>query len=943
MDLVNAYPNLPGVRTSTSFDWQKSVASSTKATSAVMIIGTARDGPSDPFRLPSVATGLLTYGQMTDAHNPTERRTHIARGLLEASEAGCNDIWVMRVGGTKASLNPTYTGAYLNLEALYAGLKYGDQYGTAGIGVAITENSVVIKGVDGAVSNFAFTDGVNTFGDLVDAINGQSLTLKARASMRGSTSADTIITSGKPAIITCANKEPYNVPSTTDHATSKLHFEYIDGDNNSAAGWDIIFPGTVGTTVNAVATPNMFCIMRGINDVISIRNTNMTAGIYENISVLDTGVNLQFFTGAELATQLQTKLNANATLTPTAGAVEENITVVFTQGFGFEIFMGSPFGVSGSSFTGLSGYSGVSAITGYSGHSGTGPAYGAMDICLQMSLSASTIARTLGFTTQPIIDIVLSSDTPAMYNVITNGNDTFTLSENGQYMRSVSVAPGYYTVDDDLVDAINAGILAAGGTTVVDCDGTEGIFTFSSVRYGTASAVAIANGRTTFLSSIGYDEDAVITAGTGFARFLDQATAKECADRITSSLVKLSALSAGTNSGNVLKIYSRLANDDGNIRTVDTASSALNTVFGIPATATTYSGQDGNLPVTLPSAMASTWSWVYMNGGDDGMDPTQDELLDLLADAYTQIEDLNGPRFIVPLGAYVFTDAFGNVNYKHAFNLARVCTIRSALSHFSHGICAVAPAINTNLTAVSDRAATISSWNFNMFYSTDYWKTSTDGVPVVAPQRDANGNQALVNMRNMVSIHAGPEGPFVQSGVGLYKGTCEAAYAGLVSGLSLSQAATNKTLPGITGLSYEYGTAAQNTLVGARFVINKVDSGTNIKIVSDVTYDYKGQTYDDLFTFCIMAYIVEQEVLLSEPYCGLAYNPQNVAALSSAIQKLLDGLKGSVLFDFDFNIKNPSGSSRMSDLYIEQNLYPVGQIKRIFVISKLSNTVSVGA
>ena len=109
MDLANAYANLPGIRTQTSFDFVKKVAASTASTQAVLVIGTARDGTDELVRLTSTALGFNQYGAMSDANNESERRSHLVRGIAEVSDAGCNDIWCLRIGGTKASLNPTYT------------------------------------------------------------------------------------------------------------------------------------------------------------------------------------------------------------------------------------------------------------------------------------------------------------------------------------------------------------------------------------------------------------------------------------------------------------------------------------------------------------------------------------------------------------------------------------------------------------------------------------------------------------------------------------------------------------------------------------------------------------------------------------------------------------------------------------------------------------------
>lgn len=890
MDLINAYPNLPGIRTSTQFDFVKKVAASTGNTQAVLIIGTARDGSDEPVRLTSAAGGLQQYGEMSDANNESERRTHLVRGMLEVNDAGCNDVWCLRIGGTKASLNPTYTGSLLDLTALYAGEKYGNQYGTAGIGVLITENSVILKNIENTtLTEYHFTDGESTFSDLIDAINGTSLNIKVRANMRGNANVNTVITSSKPAIIDGLLAETYNIVST-----DTLDFVSIDGDTNAGSGWSITFPGTRGTVANHVACANKYFIMSGVNDVLTIRSSTMSAGVYETLSVLPANTHTAHYTGAQLATRIQTVMNASALITSSS---TNAVTATYTAS-------STPFTI---------------AIAG-------------SGVTLTMDYSLSTIANTIGFTSAPTAAASIVSDTRVDYNVLVNGNDRFVLNENNQFMLDCSVSPGNYLAAG-FVTAINASITAAGGTTV--CSHNAGIFTFTSSRYGSQSSVLIADGSTTLLPLIGFDGVYDATQGTGFAAFLDAATALEVANRITSYNVKLSARRYIDDLGQVtFKIYSRSNGVNGSIVTESDANSTLNVKFGITASHT-YSGQAGNLPVTLPPVMAPTWSFVYMSGGDDGMNPTNDELLDLLAEAYKNIEDLDGFDYIVPMGTYVYTDAFGNVNIKHALNLARVCTIRSALGHYTHGCIAVEPAVNANLTTINARVATLGAWNFSMIFTNDYYKTTN--IPVASPQ-NINGKTVMLNMRNAISIIAGPDLIMWQSDVGYYKATGEAAYPGLASSLPVTSAPTNKIIRGPVGLYYKYGTAALDTLVGARFVTFKQDTSGNIKPVLDVTYDYKGETYDNLYTFKLMSTVIKSIIAIAEPYIGQAANDTNLTSLGSAVQKYLDDMKaGAVLRNFTFSMQNPGNGTRMADLFIDLVLDTYEELKTIYIRTKLSN------
>jgi len=891
-DLSNLFPNLPGVRVVTDFDFKKAVSTNTKNTEAVLIIGTARDGPSEPYRLAALAEVYDLYGEMSDATSTRERQLHLVRGVLEASEAGCNDIWCMRIGGINAELSPAYTGAYIKLMAAYAGEKYGNATGTDGIGVLITEDAISFKDINGVVTSLMFQEGTTTFGQLVEAINREGMNIRVKAEIRGSADPYQVIYSERPAFIQVSNSATYNVDIAGGN--NVLQFTSIDQD---AVVTSITFPGTKGSIYNNNAAPNHYYVMSGLNDVLTMQHSSMAAGVYESLSILDTNENDKLFTGAELATRIQGKLNSNPTLT-------NNFTVTYTVTYA----AANPYEFD------------IAASAG----------------TISLVAAQSTLAETIGFTADQS-GANITSNNPIAYNIMSSINDRFYLMENGQYTRDCVLMPGFYT-EAQLVTAIQAAISSAGGSTTVTSNGA-GVFTFESSRYGKSSGCQLSAGYADFLRMINFDDSSALTtvAGTGFANFCDAATAKEVADHITASTPKLQALVyTDANRAQYVKIYSSTKGVTGEISTDTNINSPMNITLGITPS-TTYIGQAGNLPVTLPNALATTWDFVYMAGGQDQLLLSNDEHLDKLAEAYSNIEDLDGIDYIVPVGAYIREDEFGELDYRHAENLARCCTLRCALGHYTHGIISVEPLAAVSQAAINERVDTLCNWEIELIYKDGYHTTTN--TPNIDYQKQ-NGQMLPKIMNAMVSVIAGPEMVYAQPASGPYICTAEASYAGRITSLPVNKATTEKKIGGIVNTFYSYGKGALNRLVGSRYVCFYKDTQGSIRTVLDVTFDKEGETYDNLMTFRTMALIVNDEAEIFRPYIGEPVTPQNLNSIGSECQRYLDSLKNTgIIKDFEYDLVTPPNASRLAEIFIYQTIIPMDELKVIRLTNKLSNII----
>lgn len=895
---LTLYPNLPGTRVETTFNWVKTVSSATNATKAVIIFGTAVDGPvMEPVRLTGVSSGVSLFGDLDSVDTASKRKTLLARGIREASEAGCNDIYCVRVSGKSAELSPAYTGANLILKALYGGEKYGNSAGTDGIGVLISENAINIVDINGIAYSVPFVDGVTTYQQLIEAINYGSNTYKVKAESRGESDPTVAVRSHKPGIITGSVAGPYNiVPGTND----TLKFASVDGDTNSSAGFTVSFPGTKGSIVNASAKTNNYFIMRGVNDVISLNSTEMSEGVFEDVCILLDTEDSKFFTGSELAARLQTVINSNSTLT---GSGSLTFTVAFAT---------SP----NSKFT-------ISVPT----------ADPQVDE-FALDYSRSTIAQTLGYTSSFAAGASAVTAVAVDFNVIQNGNDRFSINEDCQYARDIVVGAGYYTIAN-LVTAINTAITASGSSVV--CSNNAGAFTFTSNRYGSQSSVGVSNGSTDFLPVIGYNGTLTATQGTGFAKFLDVATSREVADRITSASNQVNAIPYYVSESSVgVKIYSALRGSGGSIVTSTNSTSTINATLGI-VQSRTYSGSEGNLPVTLPSSADSTFKVKYMAGGDSEVGLTDDQYMDYLATAYEIFEEKEGPNIAVALGANIFVDKLGNINLRNAYNLARFCMKRTNIGNYTHGVICMEPIKNPNQTNINVRAQAHCSYDFAINYKSGYCTSSNvfdDYISVT------NGVSSPVNIRAFLTVISGPEGIFYQNTVGTYVGSMEAAYAGSATALNLDQSTTEKAIKGPIGLYYKYGKGQLNDLVGARFLTFYAEDGV-VKSVLDVTYDEKGATYDNLFTFSLASAVVNGLQKVFKPYYGLAFNAVYKNAMGSAAKAFMDNMvQMGYLENYTYSLENVATASRMAECIAKVSIQTPGELKRVNLIVNMTNQIS---
>lgn len=119
--------NLPGVFSDIKDGGLSSdLKSLSSTTESLLIIGTAIDGPNNTvFRANSIQEAIDLYGHFRDSQGNINGASLI-RGAIEAYNAGCRDIRLFRLGGTKATASKKLTGKpySLYIESKYAGSMY---------------------------------------------------------------------------------------------------------------------------------------------------------------------------------------------------------------------------------------------------------------------------------------------------------------------------------------------------------------------------------------------------------------------------------------------------------------------------------------------------------------------------------------------------------------------------------------------------------------------------------------------------------------------------------------------------------------------------------------------------------------------------------------------------------------------------------------------------
>jgi len=171
----------------------------------------------------------------------------------------------------------------------------------------------------------------------------------------------------------------------------------------------------------------------------------------------------------------------------------------------------------------------------------------------------------------------------------------------------------------------------------------------------------------------------------------------------------------------------------------------------------------------------------------------------------------------------------------------------------------------------------------------------------------------------------------------VYAENSAAVYAGMISSLPPQSAPTNKAVPGVLGLRFQYSNAQLNELTAKRFVTYRTKAnGTIVAVTDAMTAAQPNSDYRRLSTYRVVKEAVNQIREVCDPYIG---EPNEVAqrnAMTAAIAKRLDAMKeAGALVDYSFQVIATPEMQLLGQAMIELTIVPPMELRQITVVVSL--------
>lgn len=180
------YANLPGL-TNILRDNQLGALDQGPVGESTFIVGTATDGPNEPMRISNAQEIELVFGEYLSSNGRLNGASLIP-AVLEALQAGCTNVGVMRLGGTRASIilkddTVDTPVEQLTIKGRYAGAKYN----SVKVAIDAEKAKLTITGIKKNSTTGAWESDTNreveydladyiNYGELIDAINADQAT-----------------------------------------------------------------------------------------------------------------------------------------------------------------------------------------------------------------------------------------------------------------------------------------------------------------------------------------------------------------------------------------------------------------------------------------------------------------------------------------------------------------------------------------------------------------------------------------------------------------------------------------------------------------------------------------------------------------------------------------------------------------------------------------------
>jgi len=311
---------------------------------------------------------------------------------------------------------------------------------------------------------------------------------------------------------------------------------------------------------------------------------------------------------------------------------------------------------------------------------------------------------------------------------------------------------------------------------------------------------------------------------------------------------------------------------------------------------TLYGGTNGNL----------------LNAGQryDELTKTYEKLLNYTADIF------------VPMGAYI--DATTNrynpiTGLKEEVPVGFHVQLEDFLDNLSinsiqpHAVLGVAPLLETTQEAK------------------DKWIERLTVTDMNDPTRGANIMSLIQN--KFISVVAF-EPVFFNIGRGRpYTHNGQASYAGFISSIPYNISPTNKSIPGIRNIRFDYSVSQLESLNAMRYVMMKSRTNGTPVIIEDVTAAPFGSDFTNWSIFSITAAASNRVKAIANEFIGRPNSIEVRSALDQLISNALMSMEG--LRAFDFSINSSDNQQVLGIVEIDLILVPIFTIKKIRTTVKL--------
>ncbi len=329
-------------------------------------------------------------------------------------------------------------------------------------------------------------------------------------------------------------------------------------------------------------------------------------------------------------------------------------------------------------------------------------------------------------------------------------------------------------------------------------------------------------------------------------------------------------------------------------------------------------------------------SRVNFSGGSDEINVSKEEMYKRLGGvkdsegyiveqgAYQLLENYK-VDYVVPLGVYSDDQLTGRYD-NFAYQLALACAVMSHYNHVTIGIINASSPASTNLKDIEDHVRHLESQP-NEFLMRDRFGTVI-----------SDGDGEVIDLGQFIQIIAGPDLVVGNTRMGAISTNTGASYAGFIGQLPVQSAPTNKAMPAVSGLRFEYSTAQINRLTQARYVTYRIKPNGQVGIVDAMTAARPGSDYTRVSTARIVKEAVNQVREVADPFIGEPNDIANRNALASAIEKRLKKLvELKALVSFEFQIIATPQMELIGEASIELSLRAPNELRRLTTIVGLDD------